>query len=99
MTLVMDPAGNEIRALEKAAPWRGQRVVEIGCGNGRLTLRLAALGTRSIEAIDPSTAAIRQARRKLPKLYQERIAYHVGHAEKLRYAPGTFDIAVFAWVL
>jgi len=99
MGLAMDPAGNEIRALQKATDWRGKRVVEIGCGSGRLTLRLAALAPRRIEALDPAAGLIRLARRSLPARYRKRIDYHVGHAERLRYPAGTFDIAVFSWVL
>ena len=50
MPLVMDPAGNEIRALKKVADWHGKRVLEIGAGDGRLTLRLAALGPAWLRA-------------------------------------------------
>jgi 2-polyprenyl-3-methyl-5-hydroxy-6-metoxy-1,4-benzoquinol methylase len=41
MPLRIDPEQNEIRALKSAANWRGKEVLEVGCGNGRLTLRLA----------------------------------------------------------
>ena len=44
MSIHVDPEGNEVRALERVAEWRRKRVLEIGCGGGRLTLRLAALG-------------------------------------------------------
>jgi ubiquinone/menaquinone biosynthesis C-methylase UbiE len=99
MPLVMDPAGTELRALQKAIDWRGKRVLETGCGDGRLTLRLATLGPRSIEALDPDPQHIRLARRNLPPRYEKRIAYHVGHAESLKYPPRSFDIVVFSWVL
>lgn len=99
MALVMDPAGHEIRALQKAAEWEGKRVLEIGCGDGRLTLRLAAFSPKHIEALDPDPKRIRLARRNQPARYARRIAYHVGHAEKLKYPPGTFDTVIFAWAL
>ncbi len=99
MPLVMDPAGSEIRALQKALEWKGKRILEIGCGEGRLTLRLAAFHPRHIEAIDPDGARIRVARKNLPAQYARLIGYHVGHAERLRYARDQFDIAIFAWAL
>ena len=99
MPLVMDPAGNEIRALQKTVEWKGKRVLEIGCGEGRLTLRLAAFHPRHIEALDPDKARVRLARKSLPAKYGRLITYHVGHAERLRYAREQFDIAIFSWAL
>ena len=99
MSLVMDPAGAEIRALLKTVEWKGKRVLEIGCGEGRLTLRLAAFRPRHIEAIDPDNARVRTARKNLPPRYGKLIGYHVGHAERLKYAAGQFDIAIFSWAL
>ncbi len=99
MPLSIDPAGREIRALEDIANWKGKRLLEIGCGEGRLSLRLAALGPNSVEAIDPDPQRIRIARKNLPARYARRIHYHVGHAEKLSYPREAFDAVVFAWAL
>ncbi len=99
MPLAMDPAGKEIRALQDIIDWRGKRLLEIGCGDGRLTLRLAAFEPASIEAIDPDPQRIRLARKNLPALYARRIHFHTGHAEKLRYPGAEFDAVVFAWSL
>ena len=99
MPLVMDPTGNEIRALLKAAAWEGRQIIEVGCGDGRLTLRLAAFRPRHIEALDPDAGRIRLARRNLPARYNRRIAFHVGSAARLRYPADVFDIAIFAWSL
>ncbi len=99
MPLVMDPVGNEIRALQEAAQWEGKRVLEIGCGDGRLTLRLAAFQPKHIEALDPDPNRIRLARKNLPARYGRRIAFHVGQAEKLRYPAEAFDTVIFAWAL
>lgn len=99
MAITVDPTGKELAALKKAVSWRGKRVLEIGCGDGRLTLRLASLGAKRIEAIDPNAGLIQTARHELPARYRERISYHVGHAERLRFPDGAFDIVVFSWAL
>lgn len=99
MALHMDPAGDEVRALAAAVDWRDKQVIELGCGDGRLTLRLAALGPMHIEALDPDPDSIKLAEENLPRTEKKRINYYVGQAEALKYPPGAFDIAVFSWVL
>jgi ubiquinone/menaquinone biosynthesis C-methylase UbiE len=98
MTLRVDPEKNEIHALKEMTVWRGKQVIEIGCGNGRLTRRLAKLGA-NVVALDPNKALIASARRELPVSFSDRVKYKVGSAENLKHPDETFDIAVFAWVL
>ncbi len=98
MTLLTDPQENVVRLLRAAAEWRGQRVLEIGCGSGRLTRRLARLGA-VIEAIDPNPDSIRAARRQWPRSLAKAVRFHVGEAEHLRYPDESFDRVVFAWSL
>ena len=99
MALVIDPARNEVRALEQVAQWRGKRVLELGCGSGRLTLRLAQLGAAQIDALDPDTKLIDTARKNLPKRYAHRIAYRAGEAERVGHLATSFDLVVFSWAL
>jgi len=99
MTIRVDPERNEISALKQIGPWRGKKVLEIGCGEGRLTLRLASLGPELIQAIDPSVDLIRSAQKNLPERLAKHVHYQVGSAEDLKYPSNTFDIVVFSWVL
>ena len=99
MTVRVDPERNEIRALKQAGTWRGKKVLEIGCGDGRLTLRLASLGPKLIQAIDPSADLIHAARKILPMGKAKQIRYQVGSAERLKYPSNSFDMVVFSWVL
>ena len=98
MTLKVDPEKYEVRALEAVGDWRGKRVVEIGCGKGRLTVRLAGLGAW-VEASDPNAEAIAVARESLPKRFAETVRFTVGQAERLGHRDASFDTAVFAWSL
>jgi len=98
----MDPQQNEVRALRAAANWRGVRVLEIGCGDGRLTLRLARLGA-IVEAIDPDADSIRLARRALRRALPPERARHVrcrvGEGEHLDFPDESFDRVLFSWSL
>ena len=98
MTVRVDPEKYEVRALEAVADWREKRVVEIGCGKGRLTERLAGLGAW-VEASDPNADAIAAARESLPKRFAETVRFTVGQAERLGHRDASFDTAVFAWPL
>jgi len=95
----MDPAGAEIEALKGITSWRGKRVLEVGCGNGRLTLRLARFNPAKIIAFDPDPKLIRTARKNLPEKYKEKIEYSVGNAEHVKQKADQFDIVTFSWVL
>jgi len=98
MTLIVDPEGNEIRELERVTDWHGKRVLEIGCGDGRLTQRLAELGA-SAEAIDPDPKLVRRARKALPKRFAANVRFNAGSAESLGKRDRWFDAVVFAWAL
>ena len=98
MPLRIDPEQNEVRALKGVTDWHRKRVLEIGCGEGRLTQRLAQLGA-IVHASDPDAQLIRRARRNLPQRFAKRIRYQVGRAERVDHPNESFDVVVFAWVL
>src|SRR5258706_14024230 len=95
MTLRIDPEKNEIHALKEMTDWRSKHVLEIGCGNGRLTRRLSNLGAQ-LEALDPDKKLMATAGKELPARYLDRVPYKVGRAEDLKYPKQTFDIVVFS---
>ena len=98
MVLRIDPEKNEVHALKAMTDWRNKRVIEIGCGGGRLTTRLANLGAQ-VDALDPDRKLIATAKRDLPERLSDRVRLRVGSALDLKYPKQTFDIAVFSWVL
>jgi 2-polyprenyl-3-methyl-5-hydroxy-6-metoxy-1,4-benzoquinol methylase len=98
MTLRIDPDQNEIRALKQMVDWRGKKVLEIGCGNGRLTRRLARLGGQ-VQAIDPNETLIQMARRQLPQSHSQRVRFDIGKSSRLEYPNGAFDLVLFSWSL
>jgi len=98
MTLRIDPEQNEVRALEQVTDWRGKRVLEIGCGDGRLTRRLAELGAKVL-AIDPDAERVRAARKALPQKFAKLVQFKPGSAERLAHPDASFDAVILAWSL
>lgn len=93
-----DPERTEIQALVRHAPLRGARVLDIGCGDGRLTRRIAGL-VRSAVGIDPDAEQIERARQKLPAHLHHKVRFQVGHAETLRFPSQSFDAVILSWSL
>jgi SAM-dependent methyltransferase len=81
-------------ALEWLAPQAGERILDLGCGDGQLTQRIAATGA-VVSAIDASAEMVAAARAR-------GIAADQGPAEALPYPDGSFDAvfsnAVLHWV-
>ena len=98
MTLRIDPEQNEIRALDGVTDWHGKRVLEIGCGDGRLTRRLAELGA-VVHAIDPDASLVRKARKALPQRFAKSVRFKAANAERLGHRDRCFDTVIFAWAL
>lgn len=77
-------------ALRLAPDLRGQRVLEIGCGNGAFALHLSRKGA-SVVGIDFSAVAIRRASARR-RVGEESVRFAVGSASALPFAPGSFDL-------
>ncbi len=73
------------RALSELAAQPGERILDLGCGDGQLTQRIAAPGA-SVIGIDSSPAMVTAARGRGVKADK-------GPAEKLPYPDHTFEAA------
>ncbi len=98
MSRVLDPEGAHLAALHRLGDFRGQRVLELGCGDGRLTLGIAADAARVL-AFDPDADAVERARQSLPSELAERVAYEVASGTEIEIARQSFDLVVFSWSL
>ena len=98
MASVKDPTGTEARALAELADFDGKRVLEIGCGDGRMTL-LYADQAREVLGVDVEEESIREARAALPDRLADRVEFRVEDAEALDVPRQRFDIAFLSWSL
>lgn len=79
--------------VELLAPWAGERILDLGCGDGALTIKLVELGCEVV-GVDSSTAQI-EAARKLG------LDARVANAEELPFFEefdAVFSNAVLHWI-
>jgi len=99
-TIRVDPENNESRALFDLAGFNNRRVLEIGCGDGRLTWRYADRAGH-VTAIDPFEGSITRAKENIPDDMKNRVEFrHIafdGFAAAS--ASSKFDIAILSWSL
>ena len=94
------PRGHEPvfdRVLEAAGPLQGLRVLEIGCGGGRLLERVLAGGAASAAGLDhsPDMLALTIARNRAA-VADDRLRVKLGDAAELPWPDASFDLALSA---
>jgi 16S rRNA A1518/A1519 N6-dimethyltransferase RsmA/KsgA/DIM1 with predicted DNA glycosylase/AP lyase activity len=94
MAIEEDPEGHEIAALDVMVPsFASLHVVEIGCGDGRLTRRYAnAAG--SVIAIDPDAEGVAELVQDLPNVDARAVGI-----DELVLPAQSVDVVLFAWSL
>jgi ubiquinone/menaquinone biosynthesis C-methylase UbiE len=96
MTVQIDPEGTEIKHLRRIVEFTGKRVLEIGCGDGRLTWRFANSAKRAT-GIDLLQDDLRVAMIDRPSDLEEKVFFARADSIQLPFAKETFDIAILAW--
>jgi 2-polyprenyl-3-methyl-5-hydroxy-6-metoxy-1,4-benzoquinol methylase len=95
MTVRSDPSGEEQAALlAYCGDLSSLRVLEIGCGDGRLTWKYAGLAGH-VTAIDPDQEEIEQALQTLPPELRSRVTFSCGSLENF-FTRERFDLAILA---
>lgn len=78
--------------------FKGKDVLEIGCGNGRLTWRYAD-GVATVLALDPQEPAIKLAQEHTPEALRSRVTFQVADITTIDLSEDAFDIALLSWSL
>ncbi len=98
MDILRDPEGREVEYLESVGKLVGQRVIEIGAGEGRMTWRYAAR-TKSVVAIELDPQRLTEAGRIIPDDLSTKVKFALANSEFLPFGDESFDAAIFAWSL
>ena len=93
MSRSIDPENTEIDALTAVANFNGAKVLDIGCGEGRLCEGLVSR-TVLTAAFDLNPVSLAAARKSHPD-----ICYVAASATQIPFRSNYFDIALFGWSL
>ena len=95
---VVDRHGVEPRRIESLVRLQGAAVLEVGCGDGRLT-GFAAARAESVYAFDPNEEQVEMARAALSSGEAQRVRFAIHGAEALDVERERFDVALCGWSL
>ncbi len=100
MSVATDPEGVSARVIQEFVDLQGKRILEIGCGKGRITFPLAETA-KHITAIDPSTEEIEHAIEATPDRLKGKIEFFATGIEDFNLPVGSpqFDLSLFTWSL
>jgi ubiquinone/menaquinone biosynthesis C-methylase UbiE len=98
MGYAIDPEGNETRVLHEMIDFCGKDVLEIGCGDGRMTWRYAGRA-RSVLALDPKAERIEQGIASTPEALKPVVSFRVAGIAHDGLPEAAFDVAILSWSL
>jgi ubiquinone/menaquinone biosynthesis C-methylase UbiE len=98
MKAVKDPEGFEKDRLHKYVDFNHARVLEVGCGEGRLTWKYAQSADMTF-GFDPLIDTLRVARADCPADIHNRVHFTNATAYHIPFSSDTFDITILAWSL
>ena len=98
MPRVVDAEGAHLAAILRAADFNGKRVLEVGCGEGRLTWGFAPLAA-SVLGFDPTPEDVAVAQASMPDELREKVRFAVASAEEIEVPRESVDLVFFSWSL
>lgn len=93
-----DPKGIEFECLETVPHRLEDRVLDIGCGDGRLSEYFAREANRVV-GTDIEIEHIREARSAYQLGHRSDLHFVTSRAEAIPFADQSFTVAIFSWSL
>ena len=97
-SLLRPPPEGELREYGGVSLVRRKRVIDVGCGDGRMALGCAPYASEVV-GVDPDPSAIRLARAKARGLGAATVQFKVCVAQELPFPDGYLDVAILSWTL
>jgi ubiquinone/menaquinone biosynthesis C-methylase UbiE len=98
MTARLDPEEAETRVIHDLIDVADKDVLDVGCGDGRMTWRFAE-PTRSVLGLDPVAASVEQARLNTPAHLHSKVTFQVGDITEAQLPAAAFDVVALSWSL
>ena len=100
MPVFADPEGVSIKFIQEFFDFTDKRILEIGCGMGRITMGISE-PSRHVTAIDPDAEAIHTAQENTPAHLRDKVTFIASGIEEFELPDDSaeFDIALFSWSL
>ncbi len=98
MGYLLDPEENETQVLHDLCDFSHSDVVEVGCGDGRMTWRYAQRA-RSVLGLDPNADWIERAIASTPDALRPVVTFRVADIASVDLPTEAFDVAILSWSL
>jgi ubiquinone/menaquinone biosynthesis C-methylase UbiE len=95
MRASIDPEGTEIEVINEMVDFWGKNVLEVGCGDGRMTRRYADRAALVL-ALDPNAEKIERAIDSTPEALRSKVHFRVADIADAELAQQSFHVAILS---
>jgi len=95
MSSPIDPEGTETTVIHELVNFSGADVLEVGCGDGRLTWRYAEEAA-TVLAMDMNAEKIKRATAATPASLASKTGFVVADIAEVELSPDAYDVAILA---
>lgn len=91
----IDPEGTEIDVIHELVDFSGKKVLEVGCGDGRMTRRYADRAALVL-ALDSNADKIERAIDSTPEPVRSKVRFRVADIADAELTPQAFEVAILS---
>ncbi|MFN2487227.1 MAG: class I SAM-dependent methyltransferase [Acidimicrobiia bacterium] len=95
MRVSIDPEGTEIEVIHELVDFSGKKVLEVGCGDGRMTRQYADRAALVL-ALDPNAEKIERAIDSTPEPLRSKVRFRVSGIADAELAQQAFEVAILS---